>query len=124
MHPSQLDRVWLDGILNPPKLLEIIQRATIKACWASSVWPGTPSPRTGNKIIGQDRDSGVHCVRTGCSSMDRKQKISKILNKVNERFHLVFEWLTSDDLRKEYLIKLSEKGGRDTDPDPQSSQKL
>lgn len=56
--------------------------------------------------------------------MDRKEKISKILNKVNERFHLVFEWLSSDDLRKEYLRKLSEKGGRDAHPDPQSSKKL
>lgn len=55
---------------------------------------------------------------------DRTQKISKILNKLNERFHLLYEWLACEEYREEYLRKLSEKGGRDTDPDPQSSQKL
>jgi hypothetical protein len=34
--------------------------------------------------------------------MDRTQRISKILNKINDRFHRVFEWLTCEDLGRDW----------------------
>jgi hypothetical protein len=49
----------------------------------------------------------------------RSQKISKALNKINERFHLLFDWLTCEDLGRDwegagdpYKIK---KSGQDTE---------
>jgi hypothetical protein len=35
-------------------------------------------------------------------TMDRTQRISKILNKINERFHLLFDWLTCEDLGRDW----------------------
>ncbi len=35
-------------------------------------------------------------------TMDRTQRISKILNKINERFHRVFDWLTCEDLGRDW----------------------
>jgi hypothetical protein len=35
-------------------------------------------------------------------TMDRTQRISKILNKMNERFHLVFEWLACEDTGRDW----------------------
>jgi hypothetical protein len=35
-------------------------------------------------------------------TMDRTQRISKILNKINERFHLVFEWLACEDTGRDW----------------------
>jgi len=49
----------------------------------------------------------------------RSQRISKILDKINDRWHRVFEWLTCEDLGRDwdgagdpYKIK---KSGQDTE---------
>jgi hypothetical protein len=34
--------------------------------------------------------------------MDRSQRISKILDKINNKFHRVFEWLTCEDLGRDW----------------------
>jgi hypothetical protein len=34
--------------------------------------------------------------------MNRSQRISKILNKINERFHLLFEWLACEDTGRDW----------------------
>ena len=34
--------------------------------------------------------------------MDRKEKISRSLNKINEKFHLLFDWLTCEDLGRDW----------------------
>lgn len=80
-------------------------------------------------------------MRTGCrlldrmqvlvyntDKMDRKQIIAKSLNKINEKFHLLFDWLTCEDLGRD--LDQSEQGccnncqnnkkivGQDADSDP------
>jgi hypothetical protein len=34
--------------------------------------------------------------------MDRKQRISQSLDKINKTFHKVFEWLTCEDLGRDW----------------------
>lgn len=64
--------------------------------------------------------------------MDRKQRISQILNKINEKFHMAFYCLIDDDPRLDwdragnpYDLNCHNKNiivGRDTDSGAQSSE--
>lgn len=56
--------------------------------------------------------------------MDRKEKISRSLNKINEKFHLLFDWLTCEDLGRDwdgvknpYSQKNNKIVGQDTESD-------
>lgn len=61
----------------------------------------------------------------------RSQKISKALNKINERFHLLFDWLTCEDLGRDWEgignpygrkdSKIVKNAGRDAESERGSS---
>lgn len=63
--------------------------------------------------------------------MDRKERLSKILDRINARWANLFEWLTCEDLGRDWdgvgnpYNKNCQNNkkivGRDTDSDPQSS---
>ena len=60
--------------------------------------------------------------------MDRKERLSKILDRINARWANLFDWLTCEDLGRDwegvgdpYSQKTNKIVGRDTDSDPQSS---
>lgn len=77
-------------------------------------------------------------MRTGCrlldrmedlvynrDKMDRKEKIARSLNKINEKFHLLFDWLTCEDLGRDWegvgkpFVNNNNKiDGQDADSDP------
>jgi len=62
--------------------------------------------------------------------MDRSQRISKILNKINERFHLLFEWLACEDRGLDWdgvgnpYARNCHKNKKIVGQDPQSDSKV
>jgi hypothetical protein len=63
-------------------------------------------------------------------TMDRTQRISKILNKINERFHLLFEWLACEDTGRDWdgvgnpYAGNCHKNEKIVGQDPQSNSKV
>lgn len=111
--------VWT-GLKIPQNFLKILRAhtpTTIKASWACIAWEHSDGIQNNLLLDGMQE----LCYNT---CMDRKEKISRSLNKINEKFHLLFDWLTCEDLGRDwdgvgdpYSQKNNKIVGQDTESD-------